>query len=256
MNEQTNLTQLGLEENEAKIYLALLELGETTVIPLSKRAVLPRTTCYFLSDKMARKGLISQTVRGAHTYLSAASPEKIKELAILREQEAKIQRELAEKLIPKLLGLAEQTPEKPKIQYFSGKQGLRTIFEDLLTSGAVKDYYFWSVKKCIDVVGENFMKDWIKRRIKAGIFSYGIRVKSEENLSTTFKSSRKKMREIRFAPGGANFPAYLAIYGNRVAFVPSKKEGIGLIIESEDFAVTVKAIFDIVWNVSEKWNEK
>jgi sugar-specific transcriptional regulator TrmB len=256
MDNQINLTQIGLEENEAKIYLALLELGETTIIPLSRRAGLPRTTCYFLAEKMAKRGFVSQTTRGAHTYLSAASPEKIKELAILREQEAKTQRELAEKLIPKLLVLSEQAPEKPKIQYFSGKQGLRAILEDLLTSGAVKDYYFWSVKKCIEVVGENFIKDWVKRRIKAGIFSYAIRVKSEENLLTTFKSSRKKMREVRFAPLDSNFPAYLAVYKNRVAFITSKKEGFGLIIESDDFAATIKAIFDIVWRVSEKWNEK
>ena len=96
----------------------------------------------------------------------------------------------------------------------------------------------------------------MKRRIKAGIFSYAIRVKSEENLLTTFKSSRKKMREVRFALLDSNFPAYLAVYKNRVAFITSKKEGFGLIIESDDFAATIKAIFDIVWRVSEKWNEK
>ena len=88
----------------------MLELGETTIIPLSRRAGLPRTTFYFLAEKMAKRGFVSQTTRGAHTYLSAASPEKIKELAILREQEAKTQRELAEKLIPKLLVLSEQAP--------------------------------------------------------------------------------------------------------------------------------------------------
>jgi len=250
------LTQLGLEENEAKIYLALLKLGETIIIPLSKEAKLPRTTCYAVVDRMAETGLLSKVVRGAHTYFSPASPEKIHELAILKEKEAKEQRQLAEQMVPRLINLTKETMSVPKIQYFSGKQGVRAIFEDLLTSGEVKAYYLGSVQKCVEIAGENFMKDWVRRRVKAGIFSYGVRIESEEELRTTFRSSRKRMRQIKFAPKGAEFPVYIAIYGDKVAFITSKKEGFGLILESKDFAVTFRSMFDIIWGASKSYKEK
>ncbi len=249
------LKQIGIEEKEAKIYLALLELGETTVIPLSKKAGIPRTTCYSVIEKMAKKGLLSQTPRGAHTYISPASPEKIKEIAILKEQEAKVQRELAEKLIPQLT-YATKKLGTPKMQYFSGRQGVRSIFEDLLTSGEVKNYYIGSVQAVVRAVGERFMKDWVKRRVRAGIFSYGIRIKSEEGFRTTFKSSRKMLREVRFAPETFKSPLYLMIYGKKIAFITSKEENFGLIVDSEDFTKTMKSMFDVIWANSERWRKK
>lgn len=256
MIDLKTLKQVGLEENEAKIYLALLELGETTVIPLSKEASLARTTCYSVIDRMANKGLLSKVTRGKHVYLSAASPEKLHEIAILNEEEAREQRKTIAKVIPQLVGLSEKAPGKPKIQYFSGRQGVRAIFEDLLTSGEVKSYYLGSVQKCVGIVGESFIKDWIKRRVKAGIFSYGVRIETEEEFTTTFKSSRKKMRQIKFAPQGADFPVYTVIYGNKVAFITSKKEGFGLILESKDFTTTFKSLFDITWQASRNYRER
>ena len=250
------LRQLGLKKNEAKIYLALLQLGETTIIPLSKEAELPRTTCYSVIDRMAKKGLLSKTSRGAHTYLSPASPEKIHEITISNETEAKNQRQLAEQIVPSLINFANETSGKPKIQYFSGKQGIRAIFEDLFTSEEFKSYYLGSIKKCVEIAGENFMKDWVKRKTQAGIFSYGIRIESEEELKTTFRSSRKRMRQIKFAPQGAEFPVYIAVYGKKVVFITSKKEGFGLIITSKDFAITFKSMFDIIWQASKLYKEK
>jgi sugar-specific transcriptional regulator TrmB len=251
-----SLEQIGLEKNESKIYLALIELGETTIIPLSKKAELPRTTCYSVIERMAKKGLLSQIVKGSHTFLSAASPEKIYEFAIFREAEAKSQRQLAERIIPQLVNFSREVTGKPKIQYFSGKQGIRAIFEDLLTSGEVKTYYLGSTKKCLEIAGENFMKNWVKRRVRAGIFSYGVRIETEEELRNTFRSSKKNMRQIKFAPPNAAFPVYTAIYGNKVAFITSHKEGFGLIIDSEDFSMTFKSIFTIIWNASKLYKEK
>ncbi len=250
------LEAIGFENNEAKIYLALLELGETTIIPLSKKAGLPRTTCYFLVDKMADKGLLSKTARGAHTYFSASTPEKIREIAILNEQRSKNQRQLADEIVPQLVDLRRKTPKGPKIQYFSGRQGIRAIFDDLITSGATKDHYIGSTKACIKIAGEQFMKDWVKRRVKNGIFSYGVRVESEEEMRNTFRSSQKNLRQIKFAPSGAEFPVYISIYGNKVAFVTSDKEGFGMIIDSPDLSKTFRSIFNIIWASSKLYKEK
>lgn len=251
--ETEKLEQIGLNKQEAKIYLALLELGETTIIPLSEKADIPRTTGYVVVKEMQKKGLLSLTKKGAHVYIAASSPEKLKEIAIMREQEAKSQRELTEKIVPQLQSYSNKN-KLPQIQYFSGKEGLRAIFEDLLTSGEVKDQYVGSLEGVIGTVGEGFMKNWVKRRVTAGVFSYGVRVKSEELPLRTFRSSRKNMREIRFAPKGFESPFYTMIYGNNVAVI-STQENFGLIIRSADFALTQKSLFDVLWKASRKFSD-
>lgn len=250
------LQKVGLKKNEAKIYLTLIELGETTIIPLAKSSELPRTTCYSVLDKMIKKGLVSWVSCGAHTYFSAASPEKIKEMAIMNERKSIIQKKLAEDLIPKLSQVVEKSSRRPRIQYFTGRKGVRAIFEDLLSSGEVKDFYIGSLDYCVDAVGERFIKDWVKRRINAGIFSYGIRNKPDEILATTFKSNRRRFREIRLAPTGFESPAYICLYGKKIALITSKEEGFGLIIESEDFYKTLKSMFDVLWRNSKTWSKK
>ncbi len=249
------LEKNGLKKNEVKIYLACLGSGELTVTSISRETTIPRATVYFVIDEMIKKGLVSKVTRGAHTYISPASPEKIKEIAISNEQEAKIQREQVEKMMPDLTRYANSMPNRPKIQYFTGREGLRAIFEDLLTSGEIKNYYIGSIQNIVNIAGERFVKDWVKRRTSAGIFSYAVRKRSDETLPKTFKSNRKMLREVRFAPKGFSTSIYLIIYGNKVAFITSKKEGFGMIIESADFAETQKALFDILWETSTKYSE-
>lgn len=243
--------KLGLGKNEAKVYLALLQMGETTMAELVKRLELPRSTCYLLIESLGKKGLITQTKRGKRTYLAAASPEKLRSLVIEKEQETKEQRQFVESILPQLISLSHDK-DRPKIQYFTGKEGVKAIFEDLLTSGEVKDYYIGSLEKVVDIVGERYMKNWMHRRVEAGIFSYGVRIKTEELPARAYRSSRKMMREIRFAPKDFESPQYIAIYGDNVAMISSKGEGFGLIIKSNDLAKTQKSLFDVLWKESEK----
>lgn len=240
---------LGIDEREAGVYLAMLEVGECTVATLVKNLDLPRTSVYLLISRLSKKGLVSQTTIGKKIYYSPASPERLKSIAIESEKKAKENRENIEKILPELSFLANYK-EKPKIQYFSGREGIKAIFEDLLDSGEVKNYYIGSMEKVASVVGERYLKEWMHRRVKAGIFSYGVRVRSEELPARAYRSSRKMMREIRYAPENFDSPFYIVIYGDRVAMVSNKQERFGLIIESQDLAKTQKSLFEVLWQAS------
>jgi len=102
----------------------------------------------------------------------------------------------------------------------------------------------------MESVGERFFKDWIHRRVSTGVYSYGIRTREGEIAERIYAQSRKMLREVRIAPKEFRSPLCLAVYGKRVALIASKTEKIGFIIESQDFAVTVKSLFDVPWAVS------
>ena len=51
------LQRLGLEEQEAKTYLALLDLGETTITKLAERAELGRVHMYQIANRLIQRGI-------------------------------------------------------------------------------------------------------------------------------------------------------------------------------------------------------
>src|SRR3990172_11148664 len=80
MEMEESFEQLGLDKNEAKIYLAVLALGESTVLPISKKAGIGRTYCYDILESLAEKGFVSFVeIRGRRRY-SATEPKLVKKL--------------------------------------------------------------------------------------------------------------------------------------------------------------------------------
>ncbi|MEI7621745.1 MAG: helix-turn-helix domain-containing protein [Candidatus Moraniibacteriota bacterium] len=243
------LKTLGLTEDEAKTYFACLLLGETTLAPLARKAEMPRSTVYLVLEQLTKKGLLSVIKKGKRNFYAVSSPGKIREIAFERKQKAEEELDLAD-AVSREVAKMMLGGTRPQVQYFYGRQGLRAIYEDLLSSGETADYYIGSTKAQMEAVGEKFFKDWIHRRVKAGIFSYAVRDRKEEMPERIHAQSRKMLREVRIAPKEFRSPLCLAVYGKRVALIASKTEKIGFIIESQDFAVTVKSLFDVLWAVS------
>ena len=78
---------LGLQDNEAKIYLALLELGQGTVTQISQRAKLNRTTGYDVLERLGIYGLVHRSMSGKGKRVYAAeSPTRLKQFLKQKNQ--------------------------------------------------------------------------------------------------------------------------------------------------------------------------
>jgi len=71
------LLQVGLSEREAKIYIAILELGEATIADIVKKAQIKRSTVYDMIELLKQKGLISRFYRQKRQIFCAEDPKKI-----------------------------------------------------------------------------------------------------------------------------------------------------------------------------------
>ena len=58
------------------------------------------------------------------------------------------------------------------------------------------------------------------------------------------------LREIRIAPKKINFSMGYWIYENKVAFISSKKECFGFIIESKEFTEMMSSQHEAIWKIS------
>ena len=83
------LKDVGLVDDEIKIYLALLKSGSSLASRLSEETKINRSHVYQLLERLIVKGFVSYVIRENRKYFSSVSPLKIVEIIQEREQRLK-----------------------------------------------------------------------------------------------------------------------------------------------------------------------
>ncbi|MBI5391010.1 hypothetical protein HZB02_05975 [Candidatus Woesearchaeota archaeon] len=78
--EESLLLKLGLNKNEAKVYLKLLAHGSSTAGNLIKATGFHRNIVYDNLEKLVDKGLVSFILEGKKKVFMSAAPEMISDL--------------------------------------------------------------------------------------------------------------------------------------------------------------------------------
>lgn len=151
-------------------------------------------------------------------------------------------------VLPDLKNIFGQDGFQPEIKIYRHKSGLKKIFEDILTCREKLCRYYISGFNIEDLLGEKFVDEFVKKRIKIGIKSLSLRSFKYKPKREKGITHIKQRREVRFMPEETDIKPYICIYDNKVVVVSSKEERLGFIIESKDFSDAQKAIFDIIWN--------
>jgi HTH-type transcriptional regulator, sugar sensing transcriptional regulator len=242
MDKEEALKELGLNDREIKTYLALLRLGTSSVNKIARKATIIRTTAYDVLKALVEKGLASYVIKSGVKYYEAALPEKI--ISILDEKKKKILEVLLE-----LNELRESVSEKPSVEIYEGKEGLKTILEDMLkTEENICGYTSVKLMELLNFYFPNFITRRAKLKIKTRI----IMEKSKETEDLK-KTGSKEFREVRFIENASKFRLGHYIYGNKVAILIAKKEQpMGILIDNEDLAEQEKAVFEQVWKIANK----
>ena len=131
MEQKELLGHLGLDDKEASIYLALLELGESSVARIADKAGVKRPTAYLVLDSLEKKGFANRVARKKKVFFVPEHPRKLEAEAQLRLKEIR-------DVVPQLESLLYQKGERPRVTVHEGKETLdRAYDESLLAKGEV-----------------------------------------------------------------------------------------------------------------------
>ncbi|MBD3247012.1 hypothetical protein GF378_00125 [Candidatus Pacearchaeota archaeon] len=231
------LKELNLTDKEIKVYLALLELGQSPVNPIAKKSQLNRVTCYDVLKYLKEKGLVSYVIKSSVKYFEAANPQKL--LGDLEVKEQKVK-----EILPELEALKKITREKPKIELYEGIAGLKTVMEDILKEK--KETWFIADPNFMDALPFYF-PHFITKKRKLNMFSKVITLDCKR-MRNYKKKNPKKYVDLRFID--QRLPTTKIIYGNKTATLTFEKENsIGVIVENKKTADTERKLFDLMWKM-------
>ncbi|NTW30690.1 MAG: hypothetical protein HGA33_05405 [Candidatus Moranbacteria bacterium] len=234
------LEQAGISENEAKIYLAALELGESNISRIAKKAVIKRTTAYLIVDALRTKGLINTFKKRNKTVFVAEDPRKI--------QEKMAERKIAiDAIMPDLLALSNTLDKKPGIRYFEGSGGIKDLFKDMLKYPGQEVLEWYSEAYVQDFEEEFFSGYFTPRRVANKIWVRAI-LPDNVIIRKLVGQNEKQLRKTKLLdPEKYDIKIEMNIYGNNKVSIISFQEKIGLIIESKKIHDSMKNIFELMW---------
>jgi sugar-specific transcriptional regulator TrmB len=234
------LQQIGLNEKQAKIYLASLELGETTIKEIAKKAEIKRTTIYDFIDEMTNLGYIKLTADGKRKKYLAASPDELQ--IIVKKREA-----LLGQILPMLNSISNVSGAKPKIWFYNGVEGLKTVYSDSLKySGEILAI---GGEDAVKALGHDWVLSYISKRIKKEIHVRGIVAKSEFIEKEYVSKDQEQYRSSKVIDSKKYpFPIEINIYGRQRVLLVSARDQMAVVIESAEIYQAMKSFFELLWD--------
>ena len=247
-----DLVSLGLSQNEASLYLVMLEAGPASVTEIARKTSVGRTNCYNILNDLLAKGLINVYEEKRKTIYSAENPERI--ITMLHEQ-LKNKEELlkkAHKFVPELQSIFHEHEGKLKIRYYEGIEGLISIYEDTLT--AKETILGYASVENQHSFFPGYFHEYYERRTRRKISVKAMLAYTK--ASFRIKSLDKKhLRVTRIVPGKFQISPEINIYDNKTAIL-SLQEKFGVIIESKEVATAFKKLFELAWEQANVYDKK
>ncbi len=244
MNSTIALKDFGLDEEEIKLYLAGVKLGEAPLTELAKEAKIKRTTAYLVAERLEIKGLMGKFKMRSGLKFVAVNPGQLEELAQKKFENI-------QSIVPELNLYSEKLKEKPKVTLFEGKDGYLNVFNDPLQYKNTTIRAIGSLQNTRRVISQEYdEKYFVPERLKNNIGFKALYFKEEvEEMGLTPEKNVREKREIKILPTESFQTVFTTIYKNTVIKFTSKKEMVALKIVSPEIAKAEKINFDLIWKL-------
>lgn len=234
------MNDLGLNDNESAVYLAMLPLGPATILGISKASGVKRTTIYNVLEGLNRKGLTRVDIRGFKKLYVAEHPQKLERMLEHRQTDLK-------QAFPEFEALYNLKGGESFIKYYEGSESVKNAYFDMLAALQHNDMFLvigdpdkW------ERVNASFGTDFIKTRNKQKLQIRMFLVDSD--TSRQYKTFEKDFHEqIKLLPKNSPMETNLVVTPRMVLIQQMVAPFVLVTIENKSIIHLHKELFDIMW---------
>ncbi|MCX6714265.1 MAG: hypothetical protein NTX72_00430 [Candidatus Uhrbacteria bacterium] len=238
MSHVTTLQTLGLTEDEARTYLALLKFGGANAIALSKEVGLKRTTIYPILKSLHEKGFASTYFHKSKRLYRAEKPDKV-----AGQFEKRL--ESFNAIIPELKSVEKQTVSSVGLRFIETKQELERFYTGILAEYKGKSYDAIGSATAWEGINPEFFQkfrfDRADAKIKTRILLSADSVKASPD-------DEKLLREVRVLPKNHIFKSTMDIFDDKILIVSPDQTALAVVIEVPSMVDIFKEMFEMLWD--------
>jgi|SRR3989344_178146 len=240
------LLNLGLTDNELKVYISILQLGTCSGTDIRKDTKISNSQVYFVLDNLISKGLIIYEKRASGKMYIALDPSVIK--TILENRNKQI-----EESIPFLKSIQNKNISSTETAIFEGINGFRNALINLAQECPKNETIY--------IIG--FSNQTYKNKQLADILIDVNKISKQkrhkfkmilDNPKNSFFEEREeeKMSEIKFMRKGFVSPASIDIFQDYVYILLWDENPYAIRIRNKNISDGFKVYFDFLWNIAKK----
>jgi len=231
------LRSLNLSPDEAAVYMAALELGQTNILTLAKKSGVKRTTLYHFLPNLIERGILQETRKKKRNIYSAIHPKQLIALEQIRLKEL-------EQLMPELLGIYNNAKQKPRVTFYEGVEGIKEALTDLIR---VKEPMVgWADFTFRQSILRDFFNAFAQERAKSNV-TYKAITRDSAEAREWAKRNTGHLREMKFINTDP-FNTETLVYGTHVMFLSYQRNAFAVVIEDINVANTLRIAWQQLWD--------
>jgi len=236
---ESQLKELGLTDNEVRIYLLLLKHGSMNPSEISEKLGLHRGYIYDALERMLEKEIVSYVLKNNKKHFQATAPKNLVELLRMRLESFK-------EIVPKLNALQNIEKEDTRVEIHKGSRVYRTLLKDIIANVKPKD--------TILLIGVN--EETLIKEVEPIYLEQYFTIIKEKNIKekVIMKKGNKKFKiknvTHKFLPEEYIGNTEQIIYGNKIALFLLGSPYYLIIIENKQVAETYKKQFSLLWKIA------
>jgi sugar-specific transcriptional regulator TrmB len=235
------LTDTGLSGHEARVYLAALSLGPTTILQISRESGVKRTTIYSTIESLKQKGLISIEPRGFKQVYVAEDPAKLELVFESRRQT------LYDKL-PELSALYNLQGGESVVKYYEGLESVKNIYESMLRDIRPReDYMVITDNERWYNLDPKYFEKFLQKRARVNI---NIRVLLQNSEAARKHKQMEQVynEKVKLLPPKVKLTTNLVLIPRRLMFHQLIPPITAIVIENKSAIKMQQEMFEILWD--------
>lgn len=238
------LEQSGFTEKEAKVYLALFELGQGKVFEIAQKTELKRPIIYIILEGLIKRGYASRLPGNSNVNIFQASDPS----AILNKLRL-VAKDFSE-MLPFIHSLQNKGDKKPKIHFYDTKEGILRIYEEMSVS---KEAFFVSNYELLENVFPRITEKW-HREFKRGYHKLHARhLIPETNFNLEVgKKFLEVNQEVKSWSALNDSKMDFTLFENKLAITLLDEKPFIFVVESKELVSSMRPFFELAWEKGRK----
>ncbi len=231
----------GLTLNEAKVYIALIELNMSNVVKIAELSGVHRVNVYDSLDKLKKKGLVNTVDVDSKKQFQAIDPKVL--TSLMDEKTSRIN-----KILPQLELIRDMKKMETQVGIYEGTKAMRNLYNSYLDMG--EERIVFGGPKEVSNIFSDFLKSYHEKRV-------AMKKRMKVIYNNEAKERVKKLNKLAYTEAKVfgeeyNSPVSTSICGDQVVHALWSDNPRFIVIVDKKIAGAYRNYFNILWEKAKK----
>ncbi len=246
--DSSDLERIGLNRNEAKVFLALLKNGPAIASELVRITGFHRNIIYDNLDKLVERGLVTYINEEGKRRFAIAPPEALAAMLERESNELESRKKVVSVLAPQISAELAKSRQRQSATIYRGTKAFKGLLREVISSG---DYFAMGVSNAsTEIMGTEFWKNFIMQ-IKRKKVRERLLLNSDFRIESLPIASPKRT-QLRLLPSASNLVTEILVYSDKVAIMVYSDPPVATVMEDKFVRESFTKYFEHLWSISKR----